>query len=438
MKNECIGGFPMNLFRQPYLWVLGGDPQRLSRVVLLTFAVAICLISPAKAGVEGDVELLKLTAMAHKDNRERICTWQGYVEIEQTYKDVNGVMLQQKAGTPFLLDRKQDAIRWKWIPEQRLARKQGQLVPDGEWLETVSSMTKDDAFYNYSHAITTVMGQKLNTLVIWPRAKARRYSTAECFNPMWYLTGHMTKCTDDLAERLMFFYRQAKNPNFSDVSVTRDGNLVILEVGDEILLNHHEFDLSKGGNIVKYYAKSEKGTELRRWTYGQKDGVWVPKTFVFEHRLNSPRRDGITARIRKVTFVEHTLNRPIPASEFSLEKLGVKVGDRVTDRIMGLSYVYGGSEKFPLEDEDLFLKETKAIQAKPSVKSAMETEEKQLTDKQGISDNVIAKQTTVGQVTQTERPGHTKYFVVALVAFGIAALVSFMLLRKTQKARVKA
>lgn len=432
----------MNLFRQLYLWVLGRDPQRLSRVVLLTFAVATCATSPANAGLKlkGDAELLKLTAMAHENNRERIHTWQGSAQVEVTYEDANGLMLEQKVSAPFLFDNKQDAIRWKWIPQQHLVRKQGQLVSaNQERLETVNAMTKGDAFYHYAPRFTERDGERSSALVIWPRARARKFSETDCIHPMWYQTGHMTKCTDDLSERLMYLYRKANSRGFSsNVTVTRDGDVMILELQSEVVLNHFEFDLSKGGNIVKYYGKGKTATEHREWTYEEKNGIWVVNTFALDIQYNSPQSLGITQRFRKVTFVDNTLNRPIPPSEFSLEKLGVKVGDPVTDRIRGLSYLYRGTANLSLEDTDVLLKEGPVVKDKPSIQGAMETEEKQLTDEQGISDNVIAKQTTVGQVTQTERPGYMKYFIVGLVAILAVGLVSFLLLRKGQKTGAKA
>jgi hypothetical protein len=434
----------MNIYGQLHLGTFGGKLRGLFRRSLFTFGIVISVIVPANAVLKGDLELLKFTAMTHKDNRARIHTWQGHAQIETSQRDANGVMMKQTSSAVFLIDHNQEAKRWKWTPIESWIRMEDKLVLDKRSIaeEGKNEMAKGDAFYVYAPGYKTKEGETRNALVIWPegKGKARKQSYYDSFDPMWYLTGHMTKCTDDLPERLMFYYREANNPELSEGTVTRDGDLVVLEVRSDDLLNRHEFDLSKGGNVVKYYAESPlEGTELREWTYEQKEGVWIPKTFALEIKeWQSPDSRDITSRIRKVTFVENTLNRPIPASEFSLEKLGVKVGDRVTDRIMGLSYVYGGSEKFPLEDEDLFLKETPANQAKPSVQSAMEAEAKTLTNEQLASDDASSEQPILGQAEQTGRPNHAKWFVIGLVAFGISALVSFMLLRKHESKEDKA
>ncbi|OHB75053.1 MAG: hypothetical protein A2Z25_12405 [Planctomycetes bacterium RBG_16_55_9] len=83
---------------------------------------------------------------------------------------------------------------------------------------------------------------------------------------------------------------------------------------------------------MKYFAQDQSGTELRKWTYEQKSGIWIPKTFVFNYKTVSPDILGNTNRTWKVTFVGNIVNEPIPVSEFSLKALGYKVGERLTDR----------------------------------------------------------------------------------------------------------
>jgi len=47
------------------------------RLCLLSSVIVMSAVLPAKAVLEGDPELLRMTAMAQKDNRGRIDTWQG-------------------------------------------------------------------------------------------------------------------------------------------------------------------------------------------------------------------------------------------------------------------------------------------------------------------------------------------------------------------------
>jgi hypothetical protein len=311
--------------------------------------IVICSISPAEAGSKGDIELLRLVATAHQANRARIRTWQGRAQVEVINADANGVIMRDRQTVDFLSDRSRGVTRWKWAHDELYVRKgleiKGHSVPD-TLLETFNAMTTRRGFYRYAPAITTREGQRLNTIVIWPPEKARRSSYSDCFDPMWYLTGHMTKCLDDLVERLAFLYRRVKNEGISDIIATREGDLVSLQLGDEHLLNRHTFDLSRGGNVVKYYTRSDYGTELREWTYEQIDGAWVPKTFVFNHTVKSPGIYGETSRTRSVTFNDNILNRSIPVSEFSFKALGYKDGEQVTDQRPEYPSIYFESKKW--------------------------------------------------------------------------------------------
>jgi len=316
---------------------------------LVLFGIIICCVLPVTAGTKGDIELLRLVATAHQANRAKIRTWQGRAQIEVIYADANGVIVRDKTSVDFLTDRSRGATRWKWTHDERKVRKgleiEGQLVPD-ILLETINAMTTRRGFYRRAPTITTREGRRLNTVVIWPSERARSGSYSDCFDPMWYLTGHMTKCLDNLVERLAFLYRRVKNEGISDIIATREGDLVFLQLGDEHLLNRHAFDLSKGGNVVKYYAASDDGTELREWTYEQIDGAWLPKTFVFSHNVKSPSTYGETSRTRSVTFVENILNDPIPVSQFSFEALGYQDGEQVTDQRQENPSIYYKTQSF--------------------------------------------------------------------------------------------
>ena len=311
--------------------------------------IVICSISSVEAGPKGDIELLRLVATAHQANRARIRTWQGRAQIEIVRADANGVVMRDRQTVDFLSDRSRGVTRWKWTHNERYVRKgleiEGHPVTD-TLLESISAMTTRGGFYRRAPAITTREGRRLSTLVIWPPEKARRGSYSDCFDPMWYLTGHMTKCLDDLVERLAFLYRRVKNEGISDIIATSQGDLVSLQLGDEHLLNRHTFDLSRGGNVVKYYTRSDYGTELREWTYEQIDGAWVPKTFVFNHTVKSPGIYGETSRTRSVTFNDNILNRSIPVSEFSFKALGYKDGEQVTDQRPEYPSIYFESKKW--------------------------------------------------------------------------------------------
>ena len=309
---------------------------------------------------EGDIELLRLVATAHQANRAGIDTWQGHADIESTLADATGPILRDRFLVDFLSDCRREVTRWTWTHDERYVREGLEL--NGEPVsktvsEPISAMTTRMGFYRRAPSITTREGERLCTLVIWPPGRARRSSYSECFNPMWYLTGHMTKLTDDFIGRLVFLYRRVVNDGAPYIKATRDGDLVILEIDNGTVLNRHTFDLARGGNVVKYFGQGQNGTERREWTYEQKGSVWIPKTFMFNYKTVSPDLLGNTNRTWKVTFVENLVNDPILVSEFSLNALGYKSSEQVTDRREYQAPIYENTRTW----DERIIRESKAL-----------------------------------------------------------------------------
>ncbi len=312
----------------------------ISGVIIISAAL------PAWALLEGDPELLRITAKAQTENRNRIESWQGQAQVETSREDANGVMHLERSLYDFVFSSKHDATKWKWTGQKRYIREDlltGENPPSENWGYNIKTeMRKGNAFYvcppGFMHE---------NALVIWPREKSQEGAYSYSFDPMWYLTGSMTAGSDDISEMLLIFYRRANNPKFAPgtiLKVSRKDNLVVFETNykDEnmYVVNRHTFDLSKGGSVMEYYAESNSGTELRQWTYEQQDCVWIPKTFVFSHKRNVPGFWGLIKRTRKVNFVYNILNQSIPSSEFSIKSLGLKDGGRISDRRTKHSLIY--------------------------------------------------------------------------------------------------
>ena len=282
--------------------------------------------------------------------------------MESTLADANGIILQDIFSIDFLSNCRREVTRWTWTQDKRYLREG--LEINGEpirksVLEPFSGMTTRAGYYRHAPGIITRDGRRLNTLVIWPPERARRASQSDCFNPMWYLTGHMTKCLDDLVERLVFLYRRVKNDGAPGIIAMREGNIVILELKRETVLNRHYFSLAQGGNMVEYFGRDQDSEERREWTYEQKGGAWVPKTFIFNFDMSSPEYLGNTKRTWKVTFIENIVNEPIPVSQFSLKVLGYKVGEQLSDRRTNLPPIYDGTRTW----EERISREFKASSA---------------------------------------------------------------------------
>jgi len=435
----------MNAFKHSCLYSLVRKLLHISLAALLVFTVVAFLVTPVMAQLKGDPELLRLTAMTHKNNRERIHTWQGCAYKEDTYADANGLTFRQKSSIPFLYDKRHDAVRWKMTPLEIFVRKENRLVPMDRALETINGIIKDDAYYKYWPSITTLKGERKNSLVIWPRIKVRKSSYSESFHPMWYLTGHMTRGLDDLSERLMFFYRDLTNPALSDATIARTGDIVtfVLTTRENDLMNQFVFDLAKGGNIVKYYTEFKKNRELREWTYEQLDGIWITKTFAFEHLQPDDR---YTKQTMKVTFAENKLNESISPSEFSVQKLGIQVGDPVTDRIIGLSYHYGGRLREDQRNMAALSEETSAVQTETTPEKKVITENAQqpgdnnepntVVSKIPLEDdsnNVAYEEPAGGPIAQTGGTSLAKYILVSLGVLVFGAMIILTWLRNAQR-----
>ncbi len=197
------------------------------------------------------------------------------------------------------------------------------------------------------------------------------------------------------------------------------------------LINRHTFDLSKSGCIVKYYGESKEGTELREWSYEKKGGIWIPKSFSLDHKKwSNSQTNSIKKRLfRKVNFLENTLNEPVPVSEFSLEKLGVTVGTRVSDHLLGLFYYYGGSEKFLLDDPNILVEESSSALPQAIIEANMESQ--QNNDEKLIVNEATIEQPNTSTLAETGQSNNTKLvLVIVITLLFLAGIVSFILMNK--------
>jgi len=359
-RNGLLMKRPVSIYRQ---WDpgVGGRPLFIpASLLLVSLAIIVHGALPARDVSKGDIELLRLVAAAHQANRAGIDTWQGHAQIESTYADANGPIIQEKFSVDFLSDCRREVTRWTWTQDERYVREGLEIggEPASRTVsEPFSAMTTRMGYYRRAPGITTREGKRLHTLVILPPERTRRSSYAGCFDPMWYLTGCMTKCMDDVVERLVFLYRRVKNDGAQGIIATREDDVVILELDRGTVLNRHYFSLARGGNVVKFFARDQKGTEWREWTYERKDGVWIPKTFMFNHKTDSPDILGSIDRTWKVTFVENIVNEPIPVSEFSLKALGYKSSEQLNDRREYQVPIYENTQTW----DERILRESKAL-----------------------------------------------------------------------------
>jgi hypothetical protein len=154
------------------------------------------------------------------------------------------------------------------------------------------------------------------------------------FNPLFYLETPRGDVARDLSTYLGWIDR----PGTGSVKVIREGDQVTIDMGDNELYNRYTVNLSQACNPVSYEtAEGTKRSWRYRWTYEQRKGIWLPKTWT-ETVRDDPRRD----TDRKVTFVENLVNEKVDAAAFSLSSLGLKRGDEIDDRRTRQKYQYEG------------------------------------------------------------------------------------------------
>jgi hypothetical protein len=408
---------------------------------VLAGVVVISLALPAAGVIEGDLELLKMTALAQRDNVQRISTWQGSSSVESSHEDAQGVSWREQSTFHFVFSRAHEATRWEWKGQSRYVRPGltvGDKLVDPNWpWSWTNEMRKGDAFYKYWLGRITKEGQRAGTLVIWPSREAEKGIFSYSFDPMWYLKGRITAGADDLAALLMEYYERAGVYN-RNWKINRDADLVIFEMRNEGVLNRFVFDLSKGGSPIQVLIESSAGTQTREWIYEQRGDVWVPKSFTLTCDWLQPEPDGETKLTRKITFTENVLNRPVAATEFSLAKLGVKAGDRVSDHKLGLFYRYGGAEDLPLENVDALREETPAVDAGPSAQGAALQKGAPAPLEPGqASEDANSRQPASPGKTPLAWFGPRASAVLILVFVLSLSAVSFLLLRRKQKREVR-
>ncbi len=286
----------------------------------------------------GDPELLLLLQNARKDSMERITTWRGRAALDKATAHDNGTLeIGSVEEAEFAYDRNLNTLRWNLVVHERVYEKQGPSVSPSN-PEHYGALLKGDLFYRHDPNLVELDGTVKNTLVIFPRDQQRINGFASDFDPMWYFT----RAGYDVDKFLAFHYENRDKPNFnvSGKSIAREGDLVTWETGGSDIVNRWVFDLSKGGSLVRFEGKDPHADVQYDWGYEQINDVWVPSTFEFKNRqidsAGEARRE-----LRKVVFTNNEINVSLADDEFTLERLGVKPGTRVTDTVLGVAYLYG-------------------------------------------------------------------------------------------------
>jgi protocatechuate 3,4-dioxygenase beta subunit len=291
-------------------------------------------------GPRENKELLRYLIATYQQNKAKIRSWQGQATIQNrtvyninNEKEMSGV--DYFAKVQFVFDREQKSVRWNDTLEKSSQITQGKEEPQSV-PKILNGMMTPKALYRFGlYGSPGDPAKRQLTLKIAPPEDidGRMQTQLYDFNPLVFLDTFR----GDVAEDLSSYLGWADEHGAAGTKITREGDLVTIDMGTNDMYNRYTLSLSQGCNPVTCSGVEPRMTSEYRWTYENRDGIWLPKTWTYTVREKDRRTED-----RTVTFVENVLNEKVDADAFTIPKLGVKRGDEVDDRRTKQRYQYEG------------------------------------------------------------------------------------------------
>jgi hypothetical protein len=315
----------------------------MNRMKMMIYCVCLFVIavSSTQAVIEGDIELLRYIADGYETSWEQLRTWGG--EAETTFISSGGTPppyprdWKRCNHAVFLIDRDAEAVRWNVGIEEII------LDHDKEQnkkLQDYSGMTKNNRafqmFYN------TKNEKLVRTLEVGPEDNIIKNVTGFSFDPIYILQKDVFP---DLPNKLRFYYEKAKSPKIGECKIIRDGDIVKFEVklitegSNYENINRFTFDLSQGCNLLELYASGEQTDVQWRLDYEKVRDVFIPKKISRNYVNKTPGSESKSQF--NAVFNNKMVNEKVDFREFEFDKLGLRPGDRILDRMVGdLYYIW--------------------------------------------------------------------------------------------------
>ena len=398
---------------------------------LITFTIMASEASlPCLAGIQGDVELLKTVALRHKANFESILTWKGEAFEERTSTIGDWFDSMTKNKCTFAYDQLQDAVRWNKEPQVNRCINHGE-PQNVIYANYNSAMFKDHSYYEYSGVAQPDDKNKIVHHLVIAEPKMAKGMQSHCLDPR-YLFADAPGAP--IHGKLMFLYNNANDEGASGWSVKREGDLVTVQFSlNETRTQKEVYDLSAGGNLFEYYNKTPTAEITKSYTYEEKSGVWVIKSF--KKKNIAHRKNGDVHKVtRMINWSNSVVNVPFEEDEFTLEKLGVKHGDFVSDHKIGMGYIYGrllrDSDMLEVLDSDDMFKEVSvpendSIREEPNEADTIAKKE-EANEADTVADRLML------QTSETKGTHMYIYVIVVAIVIGLAGL-AYELTRRFKK-----
>jgi hypothetical protein len=293
--------------------------------------------NPAFGQITGDARLLKVASTYYKENRAKIKTWSGVVEVESEVSRPDGPTRKYRSSVEFAFDAKRAATRWNWSYEDFVVVYDGR-AQDQPPIGLHNGLVRDSALYLVDFK-PNVPGTR--TFVIHEPSETIFGPMSQDFDPFYFMSDH----GEEMDKRLTGIHNHRDSPGAKNWTVERDGDLITVRsestieaYGGGILAAQYDIDLAKGGNPVLLTNISPINDERLAVVLDRINDVWIPREVDYSHtQLRSGKatkhsRSRLSWRVSRVNEVLHE-------DEFSLARIGARPGDRVSDSRSGVEYV---------------------------------------------------------------------------------------------------
>ena len=269
-----------------------------------------------------------------------LTSWRGEATLETTRVEADGPVESREAAR-FVWDREAGKRRWR----RAMVERNPPLPPP--WSadhEVWDQMVRPDGFFRAFPGYQPGDSPERELQVrVWPLAEGLEDIApyADSFDPRWYFNND----NEDPTGWLDFLLKEVADGDLLTRAFV-EGGLIVVQIGEEGSVNRYEYDPAQGYRLARFYSASIQDRGELRYTYEQKNGVWVPKTFVrvrsYVQSSGHPFRS-----LLRVVFTNSAVNEPVDPDAFAFARLGVTARSHVTDSRTGQSGRYGSLD--PIE-----------------------------------------------------------------------------------------
>ena len=289
--------------------------------------ILLCLVSAHTRSAASDTKgsgLLRFVARGHRANLERIITWRGRASVVMS-RAAPREQRRTKSAVSFAYDQHSGSKRWNWTYLELRRTGAGQQMPTHLFIHNV--IVKGGVWFRFDDDGPGVK----RILAVRQAASEKIHNLADDFDPTYYLSYG----GDDLHDYLMHQASLWEKGFGNGRKMKRSGETATYEQRLGVHCWHMVFDLSKGCNPVSLRCTNPSDKSLWTYEYEHLNGAFVPRVVKWAFRGPQKTID------KKIVFDNELVNGRLDEDEFAPHALGIRSGDEVQDRVLGMTYTYG-------------------------------------------------------------------------------------------------